>query len=180
MGQISLPSLFPQDLTGFFLKYRDQQMTDWWFLFPLHFPGQWDATYRNPIPPGETTTLNRTRTPESRSTRRISVTQLFLPSLAKHLFIATIHHKRPPPRPWCASYSVQSRGLEEGVGWYWSPTSLQVLARRETKWDLEDQWIFHWSSPSPPETPGFPQWYNKESALPWRTQNPDMTKCPLV
>ncbi|XP_054581940.1 fascin-3 isoform X4 [Eptesicus fuscus] len=78
--------------------------------------GQWDATDRNPIPPGETTTLNRTRTPESRSTRRISVTQLFLPSLAKHLFIATIHHKRPPPRPWCASYSVQSRGLEEGVG----------------------------------------------------------------
>ncbi|CAK7307047.1 hypothetical protein VULLAG_LOCUS12993 [Vulpes lagopus] len=33
---------------------------------------------------------------------RISVTQLSLPSLAKHLFRATIHLKRPPPRPLCA------------------------------------------------------------------------------
>nr|XP_025147258.1 fascin-3 isoform X1 [Bubalus bubalis] len=48
--------------------------------------GQQDATYRNPNLPGETTTLNQTGTPESRSMRRISVTQLFLPSLAKHLF----------------------------------------------------------------------------------------------
>ncbi|XP_032725810.1 fascin-3 isoform X1 [Lontra canadensis] len=58
--------------------------------------GQWDATYGNPNPPGETTALNTTGTPESRS-MRISVTQLSLPSLAKHLFRATIH-KRPPPR----------------------------------------------------------------------------------
>ncbi|XP_077626836.1 fascin-3 isoform X2 [Crocuta crocuta] len=76
-------------------------------------PGQWDATYGNPNPPGETTTLNTTGTPESRS-MRISVTQLSLPSLAKHLVRATIHHKRPPPRPWCASDSVRNRNLDVG------------------------------------------------------------------
>lgn len=35
MEQITLFSLFPQDLTRFFLKAKDQQMTDWTFLFPL-------------------------------------------------------------------------------------------------------------------------------------------------
>ncbi|XP_019501655.1 PREDICTED: fascin-3 isoform X1 [Hipposideros armiger] len=78
--------------------------------------GQWDATYQNPIPPGKVTTLNGTGTPECRSMRRISVTQLFLPSFAKHLFRAIIHHKRPPARPWCASDSVHSRGLGGGGG----------------------------------------------------------------
>lgn len=38
----------------------------------------------------------------------------FLPSLAKHLFWAIIHHRRPPPRPWCASDSVHGRGLDGG------------------------------------------------------------------
>ncbi|KAF3819320.1 hypothetical protein GH733_013470, partial [Mirounga leonina] len=87
---------------------------------------QWDATYGNPNPPGETTALNTTGTPESRS-MRISVTQLSLPSLAKHLFQATIH-KRPPPRSLCASDSVQNRGLD--MGGDQGPRPLQVLSRR--------------------------------------------------
>ncbi|XP_058153312.1 fascin-3 isoform X2 [Dasypus novemcinctus] len=76
--------------------------------------GQWDVTHRNLKPPGKTTALIRTGTPESRSTRRLSVIQLFLPSLAQHLFQSTIHHNRPPPRSFCESELVQSRDQGEG------------------------------------------------------------------
>lgn len=133
MGQIILFSLFPQDLTKIFPQ--SQRSANDWLIFPLPSPGQWNITYQNPIPPGETTTLNGTGTPESRSMRRISVTQLFLPSLAKHLFLA-IHHKRPSPRPWCASDSVHSRvWMMGGGGWDWGSKPLHILARREeTTW----------------------------------------------
>ena len=140
---------------GFFLDARNQQMTTWRFLFPLS-SGQQDAAYRNPNLPGETTTLNRTGTPESRSMRRISVTQLFLPSLAKHLFRATIHHKRPPPRPWCAS------DLKVEV-WMWVATETPG----HSKWCPEEgrpngNLFFRWFSPSPPGPVDFSQWPHEE------------------
>lgn len=118
MEQITLFSLFPQDLTRFPKSQRsaNDRLN---VSISTCLPGRWDATYQNPNPPGETTTLNRTGTPESRSMRRISVPQLFLPSLAKHLLRVTIHHKSPPPRPWCAS------DLWVGV-WMWVATETSV------------------------------------------------------
>jgi hypothetical protein len=87
-------------------------MTDCLLKVSLLLPssGQWDATCQTPNPPGKIPVLNGTETPASRSKRRISVTHLFLPSLAKHLFQATIHHNRPPPRSLYVFDLVESRG----------------------------------------------------------------------
>lgn len=131
-------------------------MTNGRFLFPLSSPGQQDATYRNPNLPGETTTLNQTGAPESRSMRRISVTQLFLPSLAKHLFRGKIHHKRPPPRPWCAS------GLRAEV---WMRVATESPGH--SKWCPEEGrpdgiLFFRRFSPSPPEALDIPQRSHEE------------------
>lgn len=133
MGQIILFSLFAKDLTKIFPQ--SQRSENDWLIFLLPSPDQWNVTYQNPIPSRETTTLNGTGTPESRSMRRISVTQLLLPSLAKHLFLA-IHHKRPSPRPWCASDSVHSRvWMRDGDGWDWGSKPLHIPARNgETTW----------------------------------------------
>nr|XP_048306975.1 fascin-3 isoform X1 [Myodes glareolus] len=67
--------------------------------------GQWDAACQILNPPGlqEQLLAKQDRRPRVKIQEEKTCCTIFPTELAKHLFQATIHHSRPPPRPVCAS-----------------------------------------------------------------------------
>lgn len=150
-------------------------MTDWGFYFLSSLtPGQCDAAYQDPNPPGETTTQNTTETQVKTHEKNICYTACPT-QFSKTPVSSNNTSQRATPKSWCASDSVQIRGLD--VGGDWGPKPLQGLSRRGV---TSGSQFSHWSPHPLPEPLCLFRWSCMEPALPWGIQSPHMTRCPLA
>ncbi|KAI5274076.1 Fascin-3 [Manis pentadactyla] len=78
-----------------------------------HFQGQCNAAYQDPNPPGETTAQNRTETQVKTHEKNICYTACPT-QFSKTPVSSNNTSQRATPKSWCASDSVQIRGLDVG------------------------------------------------------------------
>lgn len=163
-GQITLFSLFPHGLTSLFPKSQ-RSANDW---LKVSISPSLPRSMGCQLLKSNTSRRNCYTEWNRNSTVKIheknSVTQLLLPSFAKHLFQAIIHHKRPPPKPWCASDSVHSRGLDGGGGGETEVPGCSTFYPEEGR-PNGNQFV-HWSTPSLPEPLDLSQWSHEVSLTP--------------